>query len=703
MSVPLPETPLGSHCSAIRSNTLYTFSEDAFQSLELTKGAKWQKLPSGIGTAGAACVLAHQGTVEESLYVVGGSTSDLKHTPESGYSGLQRYIFAQKAWKPVEMAQPSVMFNLTNHGATFVESTQQLFVVGGGSYPNNNVPSAMTFLIKTLVAVPETLSLAAEIPFLAPIVLPWGNDGALVIGGGAQNINLNTWTTSGGFQQLDTVLDKGLPARGSGWASLVDRDDGSRGLVTFDMTVSPTTVTEYTVKGAGNSKRQTAPSASPAGSNGPSTTSNWPKYNSKGAPTGKRTGTSMSSDGDVVVISGGDDIEPLLVFNTRKNTWVDAQQVVGTKKTSKDNKNDKNDKNDKSDKNNKNDKNDKNDKNNKNGKNGKNGKDGDKVGTESVSTGADPSGSGSTPIVIPSQGSSTSPTSSPSSSLAAAHGNTHRLNNVQLLFVVLGSLLGAGIILGCIFIFLRRRHQEGRCNHGTGKGRMSFQDRGASFMKEAGESVPLTPPQFSNHPNDSWSQLQHQATFPNPTPAPLILPISSPPILPYTAPPIQKNRPADKAVKADKDKERGSGWSKYFSGSSANNLAPASSEYTNASYRRSGLHPNPNLYNAGPGVAAGGERRGSDYSMESIAADSYSSEIPETLLEHQQAGWNPVDGGGSVYAAVGQVSGLDVRANPRRGDVPSSVYTDTNRYSGPPPSSRHEGVDNMSWLNLRAA
>ncbi|KAF8249290.1 hypothetical protein K440DRAFT_512032, partial [Wilcoxina mikolae CBS 423.85] len=404
MPVPLPKKPLGSHCSAIRNSTLYTFSENAFQSLTLRNGSKWKTLPQNVGTKGAACVLAFKGTPEEALYIVGGSSSDPNHVPEKGFMGLQRWIFATKKWETVLLPNP-ITYNLTNHGAAFLESTRQLIVFAGSKYPAVDVPSANTFLIQT-DAPNEITSLPNQRPLLAPILLPWNKDGALIVGGNGANTALNAYTTSAGWVTLGAKLDKGMKRRGQAWATLVDGDDGSRMLVTFDLMESPTAVQVIKVKDPGSTtKRQSGGAQPPISTENQLSANNWPKYNSTGAPTAKREETSLAYDEDTVVISGGNQNQPLLMFNTRKNTWVSAESVLDNQEPL--------------------------------------------LRVQSTESG--------NPTVISSATATPTPSltvSTPGNGPAPTRSGP---NTIQSLFIVLGSIIGAALILSACFYFLRKR------------------------------------------------------------------------------------------------------------------------------------------------------------------------------------------------------------------------------------------------------
>jgi len=708
MPVPLPKKPLGSHCSAIRNNTLYTFSENAFQSLELKNGSEWKTLPQNVGTKGAACVLAFRGTPEEALYIVGGSSNNPNSTPEKGFMGLQRWVFATKKWETVLLPNP-VTYNLTNHGAAFLESTRRLIVFAGSAYPAVDVPSANTFLIQADGAH-EIVALPAQKPLLAPIVLPWDQDGALIVGGNGDNTVLNAYTTSAGWITLGAKLDRGMKRRGQAWASLMDGDDGSRVLVTFDLTESPTAVQVIKVKdpsNGSNTKRQNRGAKPPISTENQLLANNWPKYNSTGAPKARREGTSLAYDGNMVVISGGNEDQPLLMFNARKNTWVSAESVLA------------------------------------------NNTDQDPLlRAQATSSGSPTNMASATPTPIP-----TLTVSTPGKGSAPTRSGP---NTIQSLFIVLGSIIGAAFLLGACFYFLRKRRlqknlkkagDESRLN----ASRMSFQDRGASFMKEAGESVINLPPvrPYETENNNSWLNVQRQASVKeyggntrshNSRNGPMIQRVGGQGVIVH---PGQEAKSGTNGV-SDGEKSRGSGWSRYFSGNSATNLvsSPArvysgaqSSVYTDAS----SVHQNPFLHNAGPGVAAGGmgvvsiqrggsngiiledpmirrqqqqqqqqqqhyrqERRGSDISMSSIGGDSYySSGIPESITEKPL--WSQLDRerDKDKYVRNHHIPSSSVRTESRddRRDTDWSKYS-----SGPSTRLSHERVDHsLSWFNFKSS
>jgi len=640
--LPLPNKPLGQHCSALVNGTLYTFTGDAFQSLHLGKGEKWKELPLLFGTRGAACVHAHQDTAKEALYIIGGTSSNATMVPEIEYKGVQRYTFKTGKWEVIPIADP-IAYNMTKHGAVFLKDTQEILLFSGTRWPDEWTPSAMAFLIQTVPPyVITAVSAVLAPPLLAPIVLPWGNDSALIVGGSAANTNLITYSPREGWRDLGIQLKEGLPV-GKAGATLVDGDDGSRMLLTFDMSTSPVKFTRTKVK---------EPTVGSSGGKKGLTEANWPTYNGTYAPKKADTGFALTADAGMLVFSGGDDKAPLCIFHMRKNRWEDPTSIFSQQDGA------------------------------------------DVAGNEKGDGGL---------RTLP------SPTPTPTNTPAPVPVPQRRgLNNIQLLFIVLGAALGAFFILSAALYYLRR-YKKGRGAAGLGRSnttrsKMSFQDRGLGFMKETGPMDDLPPPQ---------------------------------------------------------EPQRGSGWSKYFSGGSATNLVNLPSRTYSTGTRRSSVYdindsaidpnrpldprragslggkPAASVRSAGleldlPGATLNvnpqhfSANRMSDASMSSLGASSYSSGIPESILE--KTTWDPTgSGGGSTGGMVGSSTGRygEVQNSPRSwvvvtdNRVASSIYPESavtvypDGYGNPDSSRPHGGIsrnesvratdmqNDVSWLNLR--
>lgn len=706
MPLPKPDTPLGIHCSTLFNSTLYTFSPTAFQSVSLSEGAEWETLPVGVSTSGAECVHAHRNTPQEALYIVGGTTSDASSVPETGFKGLQRWLFNEKKWETIDLPA-AITYNLTNHGATFLESSQQIIVFSGTIWPDTTTPSANTYLIKTTAPFEITAVPAAD-PLLAPLVLPWGSNGALVVGGNENNRGLKVFSPDSGWMPLTMSLEKGLPVKGKAGVSLMDGDDGSRMLYTFDLTTGPTAVAQLLVKEPGAPSRvRRQETAAPSTSSTRLTVSTWPSYDSELAPKLTMDGISVAYEGDVVVISPADDANPMAVFDARKNSWMNTTELFEMTTTDEDG----------------------------------------NLSTLSL----DPATSSTS--VLPTGTSDASSTESPTA--AAAATKSSGLSTVQLLFIILGSIIGLVLLLAVALILLKRRRKQLQQYGGQGTRRMSFQDRGASFMQEAEGPIP---PRFPRSAIDSWASKDIEKPYLGSTTSfdnngPTVTAIGGVGV-------ISSGRGTPNPPPGDRNiSTRSSGWSKYFSGAEATNLVTLpqrsysgnhsahSSTYTDLSttfptiksHSREGqIHPNPYLHNAGVGVAAGGigvasagvmdgyggsgglqrsgskglmlqdpgvgvhspsgQRRGSKDSVSSMGASSYSSGIPESLLDEERklGTWSPVDGRNAWEG---------------RGPVASSVYPDSpslqvpglafNRRDTGPDVRPGQSVDNLSWLDLR--
>lgn len=644
MTTPQPPEPLGSHCSALHENTLYTFSKTAFLSLSLESGSKWETLPTGVSTEGASCVLAHKGTPDEALYIVGGIVTDAAMGPETGYMGIQRWVFSKAQWEILPTSDP-VAYNLSGHGAAFIESSQQIIVFAGTAYPTVNVPSANTFLISTKHF--GVSSVPGQAPLLAPTVLQWGRDGALLVGGNPGNTNLNSYTPEAGWKSVGN-LDAGLPPKGRSGATLLDGPDGSRMLYTFDFSTAPTTVHQKKVVEGGLRRRQ-------SGGN-----DIWPAYNSTGAPINRRRDTSFAYDGNgLVVVTGGSILDPVLMFDARRNSWVDTQTVF----TSNEN---------------------------------------DRLSvqeTASSSSSSTPTPTSTAASKIPSMTAALTSTAAVSvTPITAVSGSQMPLNTIQILFIVLGAVLATILLLAICFWYLRRRKQQTKKSGSRGGIRggrtpdptLSFQDRGLdphnSFMKEAGGGdsgdnagfAPLAPPRRMNSrtgPIDSWTAVQFPpktSDSDRPFPSGLALKeVGASHRLAVT--PTSETSPHHSATlhtgltikRRNDDNDRSSGWSRYFSGGGGGG---------SAARRSSDLHPNPYLYSAGAGVIAGGlaaapaapsnaygrGRASTVSSLSSTGADSYTA----ISANANNRIWDPTRDAGF------------------REPVPSSVYPDTN------PSSR---------------
>src|SRR5579862_3903681 len=239
MPPPSPPVALHDHCSVIYENTLYVYSPDAFQSLQLSEGAQWAILPTGISATGAVCVGAVSTTnsSQAALYVVGGSTSSA-----GTYSGLQRYVFAEKKWETISPTV-HVTSERRSHGAAYLESSSSILIYAGTQDGDVQRASSQTFLISTLPPYSVTsYSSAGAPPLISPILLQWDTSRAVLLGGNEENKRIFTFDPQSGWMDLGVTLGQGLPDISQVQAVIINRSDGNKILQAFNMDVSPNTV-----------------------------------------------------------------------------------------------------------------------------------------------------------------------------------------------------------------------------------------------------------------------------------------------------------------------------------------------------------------------------------------------------------------------------------------------------------------------------
>ena len=449
-----PPVELKGHCSVIDSETLYTYQANAFQSLPLKEGASWTKLPMGVSVDGGVCVRAVPNGDESqaTLYIVGGTSND------SSYSGLQKFTFSKQTWETI-VPVTTVTKNRQRHGAAYLNSTSSILVYGGSQQHDDGQLSSQTFAI-SIEPPNNVLAFNSQAPPVdSPIVIPWNNSHAVMMGGSSTNTEVWTFSQDEGWTDLQTALTQGIQADDA--VTIVSGSDGSKVLEIYDTTVSPNKVSEYVLLNAGGK------SASSGETPGKSrkrkrneSLANWPAYNSTLAPTTRRTGSSIAQDSNgLAIISGGNAQDPVALFNQQENSWLNASEFFGTSDAS----------------------------------------------TQSTSS---PSGTPS--VVLPSA------SSTPSAPSSNPDPNQSKSNMLTVLGATLGAIFGiAAILLLILLLFRWHKAQRRRSEPGSPKDekdRLSFIDRGASFMKEAGGSMAnledtLKPPYARNGNTNSASSL----------------------------------------------------------------------------------------------------------------------------------------------------------------------------------------------------
>ncbi|KAI9844397.1 MAG: hypothetical protein M1837_005598 [Sclerophora amabilis] len=597
MSVPKPPVALKDPCSVVHDNTLYVLTADAFQSLELSPGSKWKRLPSSVAVKGATCAKATPNGDERqaAMYSVGGLT----RSSDQNFSGLQRYIFATQKWETLTL-DATVARNRRGHGAAYLNASSSLLIYAGSRDGPNEGLSSETFLISTQSPYGITSLSSKAPPVIDPLLLPWNDTHAAMLGGDPTNKRVFLFSSQSGWSDLGITLERGLPDRSKVQAAIITGDDSSKSLETFDMSRSPNSVTRTVLLNPGGSvarsgkpaRRRNLPSSKRHASGPPPakrrkrdlTVSDWPAYNGSLAPKTTRSGFSLAQGSDdQVVVSGGDDDDPLCIFDTRQNEWVNTAALL---QSSRDN---------------------------------------------DVNSESEPSSSGSTSASASSSASSSSSSSTATSASGATSSTSAlpppptnpdvRSKSLTILGATLGAIFGLAIILILALLYLRYRRRkrqyydagDQRRSSGLGedKDRMSFADRGASFMSEAGGFLgpshhhhpppPARPPHHHHHnPHDSINSnssvaimsgragSQRRGLFSkgggnttgngllgmNKSKSPLAEAISlqSPPERAVSFAPVPAPAGAVRSRGDGTGKQRSSGWSRYFSGNSATNL-----------------------------------------------------------------------------------------------------------------------------------
>lgn len=441
---------LSGHCSAIDNDTLYVLSDSKFISLPLQKNATaTEETAPPQEVTDPACVKAGG-----DFYVIGGGgTAD-------DYSGLQRYSFANSKWETIP--QPvNVLQTRTNHSVSYLEDSREILVYAGSTDDAPSLLSSQTFTISTQPPYNIRSFVSQAPPATRPILQSWNSSHAIMVGGQETSTSVWLFGANDGWSQFGTKLSE--PIEQSTRGILIDGSDGSKVLQLYGLETSPNTVsnvvllnargevapTGTTVKGTTSSSRKRKRDL---------TLDNWPAYNSTDAPTSTRTDCSIAQNAEgLVVMAGGSEDEPIVLYNREKNSWVDPDDFFGVK--------------------------------------------------EQI------------PLIPSSTSSATSAASrtakpSESSSAGAGAGMSAHDRMMRTLGITLGVLFGIAAIFIIALLFLRWRKLKARRKAGYNKekkgedaDRMSFADRGASFMKEAGMSVDdLAPPRHDWQPGKDHNQ-----------------------------------------------------------------------------------------------------------------------------------------------------------------------------------------------------
>lgn len=416
MSLPKPPVALDDICSVIWNNTLYTYSQNAFQALPLTPGGNWTQLPQGEQVSGAACIGSTPADAKlAGFYVVGGKGTN------HDYQGLQKFTYSTGKWESITPQAPVTQQRLW-HGAVYLTASDTILIYAGAQDGTQN-PSSQTFTVGASAPYTVISYQSSAPPTINPILLPWSGSEAVLVGGSTTNKQVflfkpeTSWVDSGA--SLADPLEKDITAMK---ATLVIGDDGCKNLYTFDMTQSPNAVSRTVLIDGQGKPVQNSPRIKTRSEvkrdSGTLTLGDWPQYNATLAPTVTRTNYALAKDSDdLVVIAGGNKDDILCMFDGRENGWQNATARLSEQKVFA-------------------------------------------ADTTSTSTSRTSSTTPtSTSLLV---GVSSSATTTPTAATApvGVQNNGSGLATNTLLGIIFGSVFGAAVILALIYLCIRRKRSQ---------------------------------------------------------------------------------------------------------------------------------------------------------------------------------------------------------------------------------------------------
>ena len=328
-------------------NVWQMLTVSSFTALELRPGAEWSQLSMGIPVTGGVCVksTAQDGSDAAALFIVGGTPSNSSAAVE--YEGFQRFTFADGKWENLSPTVPVTKGRLY-HGAVYLNTSDSILVYAG-TQDGSMQPSSQTFTIQTSEPYTVLAFQSVAPPAVNPLLMQWTESQALYIGG--SDVNTRAFVFDPSESWFDSGASLGAPLHNSSVIKsiIIDGDDASKTLYTFDMTIAPNEVNRtILVDGSGNP----VPSSKPVVSRGLKmsgllsnderssqrvrrdnlTVADWPAYNDTLAPSSTRTSYSIAQDpSGLVVISGGNDEDVLCMFQARENCWANATAALVSK------------------------------------------------------------------------------------------------------------------------------------------------------------------------------------------------------------------------------------------------------------------------------------------------------------------------------------------------------------------------------------
>jgi hypothetical protein len=550
MSLPKPIYPLSEHCSIIYDKTLYVYSPSGFQSLKLEEGAEWKALPMDISLTGAQCVkAAPKGDAQAAkLFIVGGRVNETAST--WNYPGLMHYTFSTKKWD-WQRSESWNTQNRVNHGAVYLEESKEILVYSGSQTDGDNGPSSESFVFSTVepYSVSSSPSGGAP-PSVNPMLMNSDASTALLVGGGATNTAVWKFSKASGWQDLGVTLTEPIANEDAVKCSVVtSKNDKRVALQKFDMSAVPNAVERILLinkDGSPAAPGTLAGGDKKGGKVKRVTLDDWSSYNETYAPKTSRTGYSLAQGDDgTTVASGGNADEPIAIFEAQENSWMNATALFA----------------------------------------------GQDVLVNSVSS----SSASSTPT--PTASISATPSASTTGEAAAPAGPpSNKGKMLTVLGATLGTIFGIAFILILILFCLKYRKNKSKQNPGyvEKNDRMSFADRGAAFMKEAGGSVVTCQPKHNNDSLTSLAIIQgrgggHKKNVASDASTAGLVKKSSPlgysdgynepyelakfDLKPEPVEPMVRQNSSRNAKPAPR--ARSSGWSRYFANNEATNLASA--------------------------------------------------------------------------------------------------------------------------------
>ena len=680
-------------------------------------------------------------TSAAALYIVGGTSNS------SDYQGLQRFTFANGTWETLR-PQVAVTQNRLYHSAVYLNTSDSILVYAG-TQDGTKQPSSQTFTIQAYSPYLITAYEAIAPPAINPLLIQWTESKALYLGGSETNTKamifspLTTWVDS------NASLAEPFYNTSNIKAVVINGDDASKTLYTFDTTTSPNSVNRTVlINGDGNPVQNAGPVVSTRGlelneleersakrvKRDNLTVADWPAYNGSLAPSSTRTTYSVASDqSGLVVISGGNEEDVLCMFTARDNCWINAtSELVSSVKVSA------------------------------------------QGGLGSATT---------------STASTASVTASSSTTTASSAAGSPAFP-VKILGAVLGSIVAVALILLGILLLFRwrkkRRHyiDAGHQRRSSGipdeKDGLEFADRGLPQMSSARQfrnhepqtsqgsfsSMAILMGRVGGHKrggdkgngslgSDSSSQFNKKYKTAISKPIPQEQPpqtFASPtragrdekqvPFAEEKGAPTTRPRGSSRGGRRGSTR-RSSGWNRYWSGGSAMNIlgfgskrttyegSDRSSESQYSDYRlpsqvtqssamvpplKIGDRPELNRVASGSPTIANSsskfpltremsgtiERHGSVSSMSSYnddRHDAFSSGIPASIHE-QQSAWNPVD---KQDWAIGRAYSNAYTESEYNKTLPRSTnqnFPKGTPFPPPPQRSPPKQSSDMSWLNL---